>query len=102
MKNESTTHKAEGLGETETRKAEIRNGANPQAADEQAFLEQLREYLRTAKNNPSPTVTRIAREWERVINYRILVSLQMRERRAAARARREAARVQVSATSRLG
>jgi hypothetical protein len=24
---------------------------------------------------------RIAREWERVINYRILVSLQMRERR---------------------
>jgi hypothetical protein len=99
MKNESTTHKAEGLG-NEDYKADTRS--IPRFASEEEFIEWLRESLRMARDNSAPEVTRIAREWERVINYRILVSLQMRERRAAARARRESARVQVSATSRLG
>jgi len=62
----------------------------PRFENEQEFLDQLRAYLRTAKDSSSPAVTRIVREWERIINYRVLVTLQVRERRAEARARREA------------
>lgn len=90
MNNKSTTHKAEGLrsGEklkAETLKAEIQNGSVPQAADEQLVLDGMMHCLRSMKRSELPGVVNAAREWERIINFRIHMTMQERKRRAIAR-----------------
>jgi hypothetical protein len=93
MKNENTTQKAEGLGKAMVLTAPTQREI--QSFDEQQFLSNLREFMRSAKQSPVRGVAMAAREWERQINFRILMSLQNRERREAARAKRLTLRVSV-------
>ena len=89
MKSESTTHKAEGLlgkmPKAETQKAETSTAVIPQLAEEQLVIDGMMQCLRSLKRSALPGVAHSAREWERVINYRIQISLQERVRRAKAR-----------------
>jgi len=88
MKEESTTHKAEGLGRsgmTNVDPGASNPTAVPQPAEEQLVIEGMMQCLRGLKRSELPGVAHSAREWERVINYRIQVSLQERVRRAQAR-----------------
>ena len=105
MNNKSTTHKAEGLGngekrKAETLKAEIRSSSVPQFENEQQFLDGLRTFMQAGRESRAPGVARLARFWERKIMFSILVTQQQLERRKAAKAERETLKLQVSAQSR--
>lgn len=93
MKTQSTTQKAEEKHKNPNPKSQ--NSRQELKASVHKFLDQLRGFLRTATEQSSPEISPMAREWERVINSRILVSLQARERRVAAPAKREAQRMQL-------
>ncbi len=98
MKEESTTHKAEGLGRSGMTNIARRSSnptAVPQLAEEQLVIEGMMQCLRSLKRSERPGVAHSAREWERIINYRIQVSLQERVRRAKARLSRLQASVQL-------
>ncbi len=126
MKKQSTTHKAEGLGSegkpetlktemlklggvdsragskglrhTEMLKAEIQNGSVPQLDnDEQLVLDTIMRAIRGLRNCGRPRVADIARQWERIFNYRIQVTMQERQRRAKAKLVRM--RIQIGRTS---
>jgi hypothetical protein len=93
MKSDSATRRAVGLGtseklKAETLKAEIKTQSVPQPDGEELFLDQLMQFMRSAKRCQVPDVASAAREWERVIDYRIKVTMQERKRRDAARGRR--------------
>jgi hypothetical protein len=47
---------------------------------EQQFLNTLLQFTRSARQSQVPEVARAAREWERVLVFRIRVSLQQREK----------------------
>lgn len=99
MKSESTTHKAEGLGKSSEAQnrghAPADNGSTsvPQLDDEQLVLDGMMQCLRGLKRSGRPKVANSAREWERIFDYRIKVTMQERQRRAKARM----LRLQVSA-----
>jgi hypothetical protein len=90
MNAESTTHKAEGLRENQKRKAEmlkaeIGSESIPQLDDdEQLVLDTIMRAIRGLRNCGRPRVADIARQWERIFNYRIQVTMQERQRRAKA------------------
>ena len=54
---------------------------------EQIFLDSLLEFTRWAKESPVPELAVAARRWEGVIEFRIKLTLQDRERRKRTRDR---------------
>ncbi len=84
MKDESTIHKAEGLGKPDEH-GPARFGSIPQLEDEQLVLDGMMQCLRSMKHSERPGVVRFAREWERIVNYRIQITMQERKRRAKGR-----------------
>ena len=104
MKSQSTTHKAEGLGNGEKRKAEtleaeIRSGSVPQFENEEQFLDGLRTFMQAGRESRAPGVARIAKEWERKILFSIRIAQQQRKQREAMRAKRVALKLKISATT---
>src|SRR5688572_1682128 len=101
MKSQSTTHKAEELG----KRSEIQNcvttqfSSVPQFANEEQFLHGLKSFMQAGRESRTPGVARIARQWERIINYRILLTQQERKRREAVRAKRVALKLSVSVST---
>jgi hypothetical protein len=101
MIENSTTPKAEGLGKI--RSTEQKEGSKglsasesvPQTKDEQLVLDGMMQCLRGMKRSESPGVVNAAREWERIINFRIHMTMQERKRRAKARV----LRLQISAAA---
>ncbi len=92
MIQNSTTQKAAGLGKI--RSTEQKEGSKglsaisdsvPQTGDEQLVLDGMMHCLRGMKRSERPGVVNAAREWERIINYRIQITMQERKRRAKAR-----------------
>ena len=104
MKTKSTTLKAEGLGKSSEVQPRFSvqppAGATsiPQLNDEQLVLDTIMQALRGLRIGGRPQVSDIAREWERIFNFRIQVAMQERQRRAKARL----LRMQVSATLKSG
>ena len=123
MKENSTTHKAEGLGsargaapiESEVRgQNDTSSGLRPpspqrgegisvpQFENEQQFLDGLKSFIQAGRESRAPGVSRAARFWERKINFSILVAQQRLQRSKAAKAKREALRLNVSVSTSSG
>jgi hypothetical protein len=104
MKDKSTTHKAEGLGNSQKLKAEMLKAENrsqpvPPFTNEQQFLAGLRSFMQAGRESRAPGVAHVARFWERKICFSILVTQQRLERSKAAKAKRAALKLQISVGS---
>lgn len=99
MIKKSTAHKAEGLGNNEN--LSTFKSQRPQIESEEQFLDGLKSFMHAGRESRALGVSRIAHEWERVINFRILLVKQERKRCDVARAKRAALKLQVSAQSSL-
>lgn len=73
--------------------------AVPPFETEQQFLLGLKAYLRAGRYSSIPGLAEVAREWERIFNFRILMTEQYRQRRAARREKRLALKIQVSVSN---
>lgn len=70
--------------------------AIPHFETEHQFLLGLKAYLRAGRYSSLPGLAEVAREWERIFNFRMLMTEQYRLRRATSHAKRQALKLQVS------
>lgn len=99
MNDQCTTHKAAGLGnQSEQNRLTTPFRSVPQLDDETLVLDNMMQSLRGLKRCGRPRVSQIAREWERIINYRIQMTMRERKRRAKARVLRMQVRAALTAS----
>jgi len=92
MKENSTTHKAEGLDRagrenpnTKSQNPTSQIAERVAATGEEKFLESVMQFTRGLQGSRDPDIANAAREWEPIFNFRIRMTMQERKRRAKAR-----------------
>jgi hypothetical protein len=85
MKQESATHKAEGLRKAGTPSTNTQDQNDSRieisTTGEQRFLDMLADFMRVAKSSDDPGVSEAARQWEATVGFNVKLQLQRRAKR---------------------